>query len=77
MVAAERDQRISHCILLACSGDFCDAMTRLDKLNPFLGTIAGKFAGAGKDGIKEQAHKAIAGQSDFQQEFEAINPKAK
>jgi hypothetical protein len=48
-------------------------MMRLDKLNPFLGAIAGKFAGAGKGGIKEQAHKAIAGQSDFQREFEAIN----
>ena len=73
LVAAERDRRISHCILLACSGDFCDAMMRLDKLNPFLAAIAGKFAGPGKGGIKEQAHKAIAGQSDFQREFEAIN----
>lgn len=73
LVAAERDPRISHCILLACSGDFCDAMMRLHKLNPVLGAIAGKLADAGKGGIKVQAHKAIAGQSDFQREFKLIN----
>jgi pimeloyl-ACP methyl ester carboxylesterase len=73
LVAAERDQRISHCILLACSGDFCNAMMRLDKLNPVFGAMAGNFTGAGKGGIKEQAHRAIAGQSDFQREFELIN----
>jgi pimeloyl-ACP methyl ester carboxylesterase len=73
LVAAERDARISHCILLACSGDFCDAMMRLDRLNPFLGAIAGKFASVGKGDIKVQAYKAIAGRSDFQREFEAIN----
>jgi pimeloyl-ACP methyl ester carboxylesterase len=26
LVAAQRDRRITHCILLSCSGDFCDAM---------------------------------------------------
>jgi pimeloyl-ACP methyl ester carboxylesterase len=73
LVAAQRDQRISHCVLLACSGDFCDAMMRLDQLNPALALLAGNFTPAGKGGIKEQAHKAISGQSDFQREFELIN----
>jgi acetyl esterase/lipase len=73
LIAAQRDSRISHCILLSCSGDFCDAMMRLDKLNPALGLLAGNFTLAGKGGIRAQAHKAIAGQSDFQREFELIN----
>jgi pimeloyl-ACP methyl ester carboxylesterase len=73
LLAAQRDPRISHCILLSCSGDFCDAMMRLDKLNPALGLLAGNFTLSGKGGIKAQAHKAIAGQSDFQREFELIN----
>jgi pimeloyl-ACP methyl ester carboxylesterase len=73
LVAAQRDPRISHCILLSCSGDFCDAMMRLDKLNSALGLLAGNFTPSGKGGIKAQAHKAIGGQSDFQREFELIN----
>src|ERR1700674_5169447 len=73
LVAAQRDRRISRCILLACSGDFCDAMMRLDQLNPALALLAGNFTVAGKGGIREQAHKAISGQSDFQREFELIN----
>ena len=73
LVAAERDSRISHCVLLSCSGDFCDAMMSLDKLNPALGLLAGKLTVSGKGGIKAQALKAIAGQSDFQREFELIN----
>jgi pimeloyl-ACP methyl ester carboxylesterase len=73
LVAAQRDRRITHCILLSCSGDFCDAMMRLDKLNPALALLAGNFTLSGKGGIKAQAHKAIAGQSDFQHEFDLIN----
>jgi pimeloyl-ACP methyl ester carboxylesterase len=73
LVAAQRDSRISHCVLLSCSGDFCNAMMRLDKLNPALGLLAGNFTPARKGGIWAQAHKAIAGHSDFQREFELIN----
>ena len=73
LVAAQRDRHVSHCVLLSCSGDFCDAMLRLDKLNPALGLLAGNFTSSGKGGIKTQAHKAIAGQSDFQREFDLIN----
>jgi pimeloyl-ACP methyl ester carboxylesterase len=73
LVAAQRDRRVSHCVLLACSGDFCDAMMRLDKLNPALALLAGTFALSETGGIKTQAHRAIAGQSDFQREFDLIN----
>jgi len=73
LVAAQRDPRIAHCILFSCSGDFCDAMMRLDSLNPALGLLAGNFTERGKGGIKVQAHKAIAGKSDFQREFDLIN----
>ena len=73
VVAAQRDSRISHCILLACSGDLCNAMMNLDHLVPGLGHLAGMFNLAGNGGLKVQAHKAIAGQSDFQQEFELVN----
>lgn len=73
IVAAQRDSRISHCILLACSGDLCNAMMNLDHLVPGLGHLAGMFNLAGNGGLKVQAHKAIAGQSDFQQEFELVN----
>lgn len=73
LVAAQRDPRISHCILLSCSGDFCDAMMRLANLNPVLGLLAGNFTTNGRGGLKAQAHKAIAGQSDFQREFDLIN----
>jgi pimeloyl-ACP methyl ester carboxylesterase len=73
VVAAQRDSRISHCILLACSGDLCNAMTNLDHLIPGLGHLAGMFNLAGNGGLQVQAHKAIAGRSDFQQEFELVN----
>jgi len=73
VAAAQRDPRISHCILLACSGDLCNAMMNLDRLIPGLGQLAGMFNLAGNGGLKVQAHKAIAGQSDFQQEFELVN----
>lgn len=73
-VAAQRDPRIGHCILLACSGDVCHAVMHLDRLIPGLGLVAGLFNPAGNGVLQIQAHKAIAGQSDFQQEFELINP---
>jgi len=73
VVAAQRDSRISHCILLACSGDLCNAMMNLDHLIPGMGYLAGMFNLAANGGLKVQAHKAIAGQSDFQHEFELIN----
>ena len=73
VVAAQRDPRISHCILLACSGDVCNAVMNLNQLIPGLGIVAGMFNLAGNGGLKVQAHKAIGGQSDFQTEFELIN----
>jgi len=74
LVAAQRDTRISHCILLACSGDMCNAVMNLNLLLPGLGYLAGMFNLAGNGGLRVQAHKAISGQSEFQQEFELINP---
>ena len=74
LVAAQRDPRISHCILLACSGDLCSAVMNLNHLLPGAGYLAGMFNLAGNGGLRVQAHKAIAGQSDFQAEFELINP---
>jgi pimeloyl-ACP methyl ester carboxylesterase len=73
VVAAQRDARISHCILLACSGDICDAIMNLNHLIPGAGYLAGMFNLAGNGGLRIQAHKAIAGQSDFQTEFERVN----
>jgi hypothetical protein len=73
VVAAQRDPRISHCILLACSGDLCHAVMNLNSLIPGAGYLAGAFNLAGNGGLRVQAHKAIAGQSDFQTEFERVN----
>jgi alpha-beta hydrolase superfamily lysophospholipase len=73
VVAAQRDARVSHCILLACSGDICDAAMRLRRVNFVMRLIAGRFTLRGKGGISRQAYKAIAGQSAFQQEFERVN----
>jgi pimeloyl-ACP methyl ester carboxylesterase len=73
VVAAQRDARVSHCVLLACSGDLCSALMHLDSLLPGLGQLAGTLNLAGNGGLKIQAHKAIAGQSEFQKEFERIN----
>jgi len=73
VVAAQREARISHCILLACSGDICDAAMRLRRLNFVMRLLAGRFTFRGKGGISRQAYKAIAGQSDFQREFERVN----
>ena len=44
VVAAQRDSRISNCVLLACSGDICDAATRLHRLNRALALVVGRFA---------------------------------
>ncbi len=74
VTAAQRDPRISHCVLLACSGDPCDAILHLNHLIPGLGYLAGILNLAGNGGLRIQAHKAISGQSDFQKEFELINP---
>src|SRR5262245_15825726 len=74
LVAAQRDPHISHCVLLACSGDLCNAIMNLNHLLPGAGYSAGMFNLAGNGGLRVQAYKAIAGQSDFQQEFELINP---
>ena len=73
VVAAQRDPRVSHCILLACSGDICHAIMNLNSLIPGAGYLAGAFNLAGNGGLRIQAHKAIAGQSDFQAEFERVN----
>jgi pimeloyl-ACP methyl ester carboxylesterase len=73
VVAAQRDARISHCVLLACSGDFCNAIMNLNHVIPGAGYLAGMFNLTGNGGLRIQAHKAISGQSDFQTEFELIN----
>lgn len=73
VVAAQRDAHISHCVLLACSGDFCNAIMNLNHLIPGAGYVAGMFNLAGNGGLRIQAHKAISGQSDFQAEFALIN----
>lgn len=73
VVAAQRDPRISHCILLACSGDICHAVMNLNHLLPGAGYLAGMFNLAGNGGLRIHAHKAISGQSDFQKEFELVN----
>jgi hypothetical protein len=70
VVAAQRDARVSHCILLACSGDICHAAMRLRQLSFGMRLIAGRFTFRGKGGISRQAYQAIGGQSDFQQEFD-------
>jgi len=73
VVAAQRDSRISHCILLACSGDICNAALHIDEVFPGLGSLSGILNPAALGGLKLQAHKAITGQSDFQREFELVN----
>ena len=73
VVAAQRDSRISHCILLACNGDICNTIMNLNHLIPGVGYLAGMFNLAGNGGLRVQAHKTIAGQSDFQRDFELVN----
>ena len=73
IVAAQRDPQVSHCILLACSGDICDAARRLPQLNFGMRLLAGRFTLRGKGGISRQAYQAIDGQSAFQREFERVN----
>jgi pimeloyl-ACP methyl ester carboxylesterase len=72
-VAAQRDPRISHCVLLASSGDICDAIMNLDRLAPGFGDFAGAMSRTGRGKLKAQAQKAAAGRSQFQQEFELVN----
>jgi len=73
VVAAQRDARISHCVLLACSGDICDAAMRLQHVSLGLRLLAGRFTFRGRGGIRRQAYRAIGGKSDFQEEFERAN----
>jgi pimeloyl-ACP methyl ester carboxylesterase len=73
VVAAQRDPRISHCILLACSGDICNGMLHINTVFPGLGFLSGLLNPAAAGGLMLQAHKAIAGQSAFQQEFDLVN----
>ncbi len=73
VVAAQRDPRISHCILLACSGDICNVALHIDEVFPGVGSLSGILNPAAAGGLKLQAHKAIAGQSEFQREFELVN----
>jgi pimeloyl-ACP methyl ester carboxylesterase len=72
-VAAQREPRISHCVLLASSGDICDAVMNLDRLLPGFGDFAGAFGRAGRGDLRAQAEKAVAGRSQFQREFELVN----
>jgi pimeloyl-ACP methyl ester carboxylesterase len=72
-VAAQRDPRISHCVLLASSGDICDAVMNLDRLAPGLGNVAGTFNVAAKGGLRAQAQRAAAGRSEFQPAFDRVN----
>src|SRR5262249_55359091 len=62
-----------HCILLACSGDLCNAVMNLDHLLPGASYLAGMFNLAGNGGLRLQAHKAMGGPSAFQGEFEPFN----
>jgi pimeloyl-ACP methyl ester carboxylesterase len=73
VVAAQRDPRISHCILLACSGDICNGMLNINTVFPGLGFLSGLLNPAAAGGLTLQAYKAIAGQSAFQQEFDLVN----
>lgn len=73
VVAAQRDSRISHCILLACSGDICDAATRLHRLNRTLAFFVGRFAPGNSEDLKTAARKAAGGESSSQREFELVD----
>lgn len=57
IVAAQRDPQVSHCILLACSGDICDAARRLPQLNFGRRLLAGRFTLRGKGGISHTIGK--------------------
>jgi pimeloyl-ACP methyl ester carboxylesterase len=73
VVAAQRDSRISHCVLLACSGDICDAATRLHRLNRALALVVGRFAPSASEDLKTAARKAASGESSSQREFELVD----
>jgi hypothetical protein len=73
VVAAQRDSRISHCVLLACSGDICDAATRLHRLNRALALVVGRFAPGDSEDLKTAARKAASGESSSQREFELVD----
>jgi pimeloyl-ACP methyl ester carboxylesterase len=73
LVAAERDPRISHCVLLSSSGDIANAGLHLDRLFPGLGALGGALNPASGGGLRVQSHKAIGGASDFQADFDRVN----
>jgi pimeloyl-ACP methyl ester carboxylesterase len=73
VVAAQRDSRISHCVLLACSGDICDAATRLHRLNRALALVVGRFAPGDGEDLKTAARKAASGESSSQRELELVD----
>src|SRR5207253_1002902 len=74
VVAAQRDSRISHCVLLACSGDICDAATRLHRLNRALALVVGRFAPGDSEDLKTAARRAAnGGESTSQREFELVD----
>ncbi|MEA2624990.1 MAG: alpha/beta hydrolase fold [Candidatus Binatota bacterium] len=73
LVAAERDPRISHCVLLSSSGDIANAGLHLDRLLPGLGALGGALNPASGGGLRVQSHKAIGGASDFQADFDRVN----
>jgi acetyl esterase/lipase len=73
VVAAQHDSRISHCVLLACSGDICDAATRLHRLNRALAFVVGRFAPGDSEDLKIAARKAASDESSCQREFEVVD----
>jgi len=73
VVAAQRDYNISHCVLLACSGDICDAAIRLPQLNRALALVLGRFTRGGPKDFTSEAQKAAAGESSYQGDFELVN----
>ena len=73
VVAAQHDSRISHCVLLACSGDICDAASRLHRLNRVLALVVGRFAPGDSEDLKTAARKAASGESSSQREFELVD----
>ena len=73
VVAAQHDSRISHCVLLGCSGDICDAASRLHRLNRVLALVVGRFAPGDSEDLKTAARKAASGESSSQREFELVD----
>jgi hypothetical protein len=60
VVATERDSIITHCVLLACSGDICDAATRLHRLNRALALVVGRFAPSDSENLQTAARQGAS-----------------